>query len=126
MSLDELKTQIEATAAKIVTLKGSGGTPEEIKDCVKSLLKMKSDYAGLNNGIGVDGKPFVAEMTSAEKKKKAKEEKQAAAAAAAAAASAPASKDGKVVVEKAEDEMTPENKAKKEAKKAAKKAGKGK
>lgn len=79
VNLEELKTSISTLSEKIVSLKKDGGV--DIKDTIATtvteLLEAKKLYADSNGGIGVDGKPYEAPMTKAEKKAKIKAEKAA-------------------------------------------------
>ena len=74
VALEQLKTEIEAIGEKIKTLKGSNGSKDEITAAVQELLAKKQLYADNNHGIGVDGKPFSASMSKADKKKQAKQQ----------------------------------------------------
>ena len=111
--LATLKEQAEACISKVKELKNSGADKAAIDDAVKEMLAAKKNYADANNGIGVDGKPYQAPMTKAEKKALEKA-KKAAAAAAAAANTPPASQEGNQELSKGAQ--------KKAAKKAAAKA----
>jgi hypothetical protein len=75
--LEAIKVDIDSLGAKIKELKTSGGAKEELTAAVTELLAKKQLYADSNNGIGVDGKPFQANMSKSEKKKQAKAEKDA-------------------------------------------------
>jgi hypothetical protein len=79
VELEQLKEQIDAAGEKIKTLKSSEGEVDKvaIAAAVNELISLKKQYADNNNGIGVDGKPFEAPMTKAEKKAKEKAEKAA-------------------------------------------------
>ena len=84
---ESLRTKINSLGEEIKTVKSSpdaADSKEKLTKLVADLLESKKQFADLNNGIGVDGKPYEAPMSKAEKKKKAKAEKAAAAAAAAA------------------------------------------
>jgi len=67
--LAEIKSRVDAAAAKVVELKGAKADVAAIKEVVASMLAAKKEYAENNNGIGVDGKPF----DDGKKKKKKKE-----------------------------------------------------
>ena len=69
VDLNQLKEEITTIGNKIKELKSSGGSKDEITKTVQELLQKKQLYADNNSGIGVDGKPFKANMTKAEKKK---------------------------------------------------------
>ncbi len=75
-SLEALKADIGALGEQVKQLKSA---PDSYKDvvatAVKQLVDAKKKYAELNNGIGVDGKPFVEQLSKADKKKAAKEQK---------------------------------------------------
>jgi len=115
VNLDELKTKVSTLADKIVELKkNSGENKDEIDKTVTEMLEAKKTYAANNNGIGVDGKPFVAPMSKAEKKAKIKAEK---------AAKAAAGEGGGKESGGGSEEASEKNKAKRE-KKAAEKAAK--
>ena len=86
-SLESIKTEIDNVGNQIRELKSSGGG--DVGALVAKLTTLKKDYADQNGGIGVDGKPYQAPLSKAEKKKLEKE-KKAAAAATAAEGSAPA------------------------------------
>jgi hypothetical protein len=77
VELEQLKEQIDAVGEKINTLKTAEGVVDKaaIGAAVKDLLDLKKQYAEGNNGIGVDGKPFEAPMSKAEKKAKEKADK---------------------------------------------------
>jgi hypothetical protein len=77
VELEQLKEQIDAAGEKIKTLKTAEGAVDKdaIGAAVKDLLDLKKQYAENNNGIGVDGKPFEAPMSKAEKKAKDKADK---------------------------------------------------
>jgi hypothetical protein len=79
VELEQLKQQIDAEGEKIKTLKTAVGVVDKdaIGAAVKNLLDLKKQYADNNNGIGVDGKPFEAPMSKAEKKAKEKADKAA-------------------------------------------------
>eukprot|EP00555_Chaetoceros_dichaeta_P012894 CAMPEP_0198261850 /NCGR_PEP_ID=MMETSP1447-20131203/10489_1 /TAXON_ID=420782 /ORGANISM="Chaetoceros dichaeta, Strain CCMP1751" /LENGTH=644 /DNA_ID=CAMNT_0043949897 /DNA_START=39 /DNA_END=1973 /DNA_ORIENTATION=+ len=79
VNLEELKTKISTLSEKIVLLKkdGGGDNKDTIATTVTELLEAKKLYADSNGGIGVDGKPYEAPMTKAEKKAKIKAEKAA-------------------------------------------------
>lgn len=88
--LESIITEIESLGDQIRDLKASGG---DVGALVAKLTALKKDYADQNGGIGVDGKPYQAPLSKAEKKKLEKEKKAAAAAAAAGGGGAvPASK----------------------------------
>ena len=76
-TLEDISTQITNLAEQIRTIKQSS-TPdkEALKSHITQLQTLKKDYASLNNGIGIDGLPFVEPLSKAEKKKKEKEEKR--------------------------------------------------
>lgn len=77
MDLLALKEEINGIGEKIKTLKSSSPPNKEAIDAaVKDLLAKKTLFAENNNGIGVDGQPFEAPMTKAQKKAKAKAEKE--------------------------------------------------
>ena len=74
-NLDELKSQVETIAQKIIDLKKCNPVNKDaITTSVKELLDAKRLYAQSNNGIGVDGKPWEEPMTKSQKKAKAKNE----------------------------------------------------
>lgn len=75
VDLEKLKAEITAIGDKIKGLKEASEVDKEaVGAAVQELLAAKKNYADNNNGIGVDGKPFGAKMTKADKKKaKAKE-----------------------------------------------------
>eukprot|EP00560_Eucampia_antarctica_P007434 CAMPEP_0197823072 /NCGR_PEP_ID=MMETSP1437-20131217/397_1 /TAXON_ID=49252 ORGANISM="Eucampia antarctica, Strain CCMP1452" /NCGR_SAMPLE_ID=MMETSP1437 /ASSEMBLY_ACC=CAM_ASM_001096 /LENGTH=879 /DNA_ID=CAMNT_0043422043 /DNA_START=47 /DNA_END=2686 /DNA_ORIENTATION=- len=76
VTLEELKAKVEALGEKVKTLKSSSEVDKDaIGAAVKELMESKLMYAEKNNGIGVDGKPYEAPMSKAEKKKKAKADK---------------------------------------------------
>jgi hypothetical protein len=77
VELEQLKEQIDAAGENIKTLKSAGGEVDKVAigAAVKDLLDLKKQYADNNNGIGVDGKPFEAPMSKAEKKAKEKADK---------------------------------------------------
>ena len=77
VELEQLKEQIDAAGENINTLKAAGGEVDKVAigAAVTDLLGLKKQYAELNNGIGVDGKPFEAPMSKAEKKAKEKADK---------------------------------------------------
>lgn len=77
VELEQLKEQIDAAGEKIKTLKTAEGAVDKdaVGTAVKDLLDLKKQYADNNNGIGVDGKPFEAPMSKAEKKAKEKADK---------------------------------------------------
>lgn len=77
--LETLKAEIQSLGDKIRDLKQANADPAEIGNAVKDLNDAKKKYADQNNGIGVDGKPYEAPLSKAEKKAKAKAEKAAAA-----------------------------------------------
>jgi len=78
VDLEVLKTKISTLSEQIVTLKKSDPVDKDaIATSVTELLDAKKVYAANNNGIGVDGKPYEAPMTKAEKKAKAKADKAA-------------------------------------------------
>ena len=129
--LSSLSTLITSLGLSVKSLKDSAAPASEISSAVASLLKAKTDYASMNNGIGIDGKPFDAKpMSSADKKKAAKAEKTTAAADSSASASASASSSESSsapppppsATTTGGQEKNPENEAKLAAKKAEKKA----
>ena len=69
VDLDEIKSRVDAAAAKVVELKSAKADVADIKASVGLLLAAKKEYADNNNGIGIDGKPFD------DGKKKSKEKK---------------------------------------------------
>lgn len=69
VELDQLKDDIANLGNRIKELKSSGGDKDAIGKAVQELIQKKQLYADNNDGIGVDGKPFKANMTKAEKKK---------------------------------------------------------
>lgn len=73
VDLNKLKDEISSIGNKIKELKNMAvkelTVTDEIGKNVQDLLAKKQLYADHNNGIGVDGKPFKATMTKAEKKK---------------------------------------------------------
>lgn len=80
VDLNQLKGEISTIGNKIKELKNMAvkelTVTDEIGKNVQDLLAKKQLYADLNNGIGVDGKPFKANMTKAERKKQAQAGKQ--------------------------------------------------
>jgi hypothetical protein len=71
-----LKAGIAALGEKVKQLKTTPDADKHVvAGAVKDLLDAKKQYAQLNNGIGVDGKPFVEQLSKSEKKKAAKEQK---------------------------------------------------
>jgi hypothetical protein len=65
-----LQAKVTDLGAKVKELKTTGGgSPEDIQAAVASLLQAKKEYAEANNGIGVDGKPFVEGSAGGKKKK---------------------------------------------------------
>lgn len=85
--LTSLQTEIDSIGTQIRDLKASGGgSGDAIGALVTHLNTLKKQYAEQNGGIGVDGKPYQAPLSKAEKKKLEKEQKAAAAVAAAATA----------------------------------------
>jgi hypothetical protein len=87
-SLESIETEIDNVGNQIRELKSSGGG--DVGALVAKLNTLKKDYADQNGGIGVDGKPYQAPLSKAEKKKLEKEKKAAAAAAAAGGSAAAA------------------------------------
>ena len=73
-SLETLAAEIASLGDNIKSLKESGADGATIKAQVDLLLSAKRQYADQNNGIGVDGQPFVEKMTKAQKKAAAKGE----------------------------------------------------
>ena len=70
-SAEELKKAIDAIAKKINELKKASPVNKvAIGAAVKELLDAKRSYAGKNNGIGVDDKPWEEPVSKAEKKKR--------------------------------------------------------
>ena len=73
VNLDELKVEIQTIGDTIKALKSSSCTStvdkEAISTAVASLLTAKQLYAEHNNGIGVDGQPFVKDQSSSSSKK---------------------------------------------------------
>jgi hypothetical protein len=68
--MEKLKEKITALGDKIKALKSTSAAEvdkEAIGAAVQELLDLKGHYAALNNGIGVDGKPY--EDPSKKKKK---------------------------------------------------------
>ena len=89
--LDELRAKVTSIADEITSFKETTPVNKEgIAALIPQLLAAKVAFAQANNGIGVDGKPYEAPLSKAEKKKRAKEEKAKAAAAASGGASAAA------------------------------------
>ena len=74
MSLETLKAEIDNVGNQIRVLKGSCG---DVAALVARLNELKKEYADNNGGIGVDGKPYQAPLSKAEKKKLEKEKKAA-------------------------------------------------
>lgn len=69
-NLDELRSNVEIIAAKIVNLKQADPVDKDaIGAAVKDLLDAKRKFAESNGGIGVDGKPFEEPLSKADKKK---------------------------------------------------------
>jgi hypothetical protein len=82
VNLEALKQEVELLGDKVNELKTASPVDKDaIGASVAQLLAAKQKYADNNNGIGVDGEPYEAPMSKAEKKAKAKAEKKAAAAA---------------------------------------------
>ena len=75
--LSKLALEITSLGDAIKTLKSEGADGAAIKVKVDLLLQAKRDYAAKNNGIGVDGQPFVEKMTKAQKKAAAAAQKAA-------------------------------------------------
>ncbi len=75
MSLETLKTEIDNIGTQIRDLKSSGGG--DVGSLVAKLNLLKKEYADNNAGIGVDGKPYQAPLSKADKKKLEKEKKAA-------------------------------------------------
>ena len=117
VALTNAANDVTTLSAQIVTMKAASAPADEIKAVVASLLKAKQAYADLNGGIGLDGKPFVANPTSADKKKAGKEEKKKEEKTTEGTPAAAAAPGGG-------NQMTPENAAKLAAKKAEKKTKK--
>jgi hypothetical protein len=92
VSLSQLKDEIAVIGDRIKELKTKGAAQmKEMKDNAKEemstakddlneaildMLAKKQLYAENNNGIGVDGRPFKANMTKAEKRKQQQQGKQ--------------------------------------------------
>ena len=76
-TLEDISTQITNLAEQIRTIKQSS-TPdkEALKSHITQLQTLKKDYASLNNGIGIDGLPFVEPLSKSEKNKKEKKDKR--------------------------------------------------
>lgn len=71
VNLDELKVEILTIGETIKTLKSTSPNDKEaIGTAVASLLAAKQLYADHNDGIGVDGQPFVKDPPSKKDKKK--------------------------------------------------------
>jgi 1,6-anhydro-N-acetylmuramate kinase len=71
VNLDELKAEILAIGETIKTLKSTTPVDKDaVTAAVASLLAAKQLYADNNNGIGVDGQPFVKDPPSKKDKKK--------------------------------------------------------
>ena len=73
--MDALKEEITALGDKIRELKAASADKAAIGSAVEALNEAKKKYADQNGGIGVDGKPYEAPISKAEKKAKAKAEK---------------------------------------------------
>lgn len=73
MNLEELKAEIQSIGETIKALKSATTSADKdaISAAVASLLAAKQLYADNNNGIGVDGQPFVKDPPSKKDKKKA-------------------------------------------------------
>jgi hypothetical protein len=71
VNLEELKDEISALGNAIKSLKGSPSdeNKDAINTAVVSLLAAKKLYAENNNGVGVDGLPYVDPTTSKGKNK---------------------------------------------------------
>lgn len=70
--LEQLAAEIAALGEQIKSLKAATPGPvdqDAIGAAVASLLAAKKRYAELNNGIGVDGKPFGGDGGKSKKKK---------------------------------------------------------
>lgn len=78
VDLNQLKDEIAAIGNQIKELKSKGADADKdaIGKAVQDLMTKKQLYADNNNGIGVDGKPFKANLSRAEKKKQQQQEKQ--------------------------------------------------
>jgi phage host-nuclease inhibitor protein Gam len=67
---EELKEKIAALGDKIKALKSAAQVDKEaVGAAVKEMLDLKGEYAVLNNGIGVDGKPYEDHMNKKKKEK---------------------------------------------------------
>lgn len=75
--LSNLALEITSLGDAIKTMKSEGADGAAIKVNVDLLLQAKRDYAAKNNGVGVDGQPFVEKMTKAQKKAAAAAQKAA-------------------------------------------------
>ena len=79
VDLEALKAEITSLGDQIRTLKTAGDVDEDtLGTAVAALNEAKKKYANSNGGIGVDGKPYEAPMSKAEKKAKEKAAKQSA------------------------------------------------
>ena len=77
VDLEALKAEITTLGDKIRTLKTASEVDKNaIGATVAALNEAKEKYADNNNGIGVDGKPYEAPMSKADKKAKDKADKQ--------------------------------------------------
>ena len=70
VNLDELKEEILTIGETIKTLKSTTPSDKDaIGAAVAALLAAKQLYADHNDGIGVDGQPFVKDSNKKDKKK---------------------------------------------------------
>ena len=68
--MEELKEKIAVLGDKIKALKSAAEIDKEaVGAAVTEMLDLKGEYAALNNGIGVDGKPYE-DPTNKKKKEK--------------------------------------------------------
>ena len=72
--LESIKAEIDSVGTQIRDLKSGNGSGD-VGALVAKLNTLKKDYADQNGGIGVDGKPYQAPLSKAEKKKLEKEKK---------------------------------------------------
>ena len=73
VDLEALKAEITSIGDKIRTLKTASPIDKDaIGAAVGALNEAKKKYADNNDGLGVDGKPYEAPMSKAEKKAKEK------------------------------------------------------
>ena len=97
-NLEDLKGKVTSLADEISSLKEKTPVDKDgIAKLIPPLLAAKQAYADANGGMGMDGKPYEAPLSKAEKKKRAKDEKAKALATAAAADDMAVRESGKQV-----------------------------